>query len=70
MRKLLRRLILPAVLFISLKASSQNLIQATLKLGDAANKVDVWLRPNFTNNNVHYLFQIGIPIAWPATAPV
>jgi hypothetical protein len=70
MRKLLRRLILLAGLLISLRATSQNLIQATLKMGDAPNKVDVWLRPNFTNNNVHNLFQIGLPIAWPAKAPV
>jgi hypothetical protein len=70
MRKLLRRLSLLVIVFISIKAKSQNLIQATLKIGDAPNKVDVWLRPNFTNNNAHYLFQIGLPIAWPANAPL
>jgi hypothetical protein len=58
------------IVFISSQAESQNLIQATLKMGDASNKVDVWLKPNFTNNNVQYLFQIGLPIAWPANAPI
>jgi hypothetical protein len=46
------------------------LIQGTLKPGPATNQVEVWLRPDFDNINVHYLFQIGLPIAWSASAPI
>jgi hypothetical protein len=46
------------------------LIQGTLKPGPASNQVEVWLKPDFDNLNARYLFQIGLPIAWSATAPI
>lgn len=49
-------------------ANAQQLIQGTLKLGPGPNDIEVWLKPNFDNNNVQYLFQIGMPIAFPANA--
>jgi hypothetical protein len=48
-------------------AKSQQLIQGTLKTGAGTGSIEVWLKPNF-NNNVQYLFQIGMPIAFPASA--
>src|SRR5205085_2654238 len=34
--------------------------------GLAANQVEVWLKPNF-NNSTQFLFQIGMPIAFPSS---
>lgn len=47
-------------------AAAQQLIKSTLKEG-SGNSVEVWLQPNFTNTS-EYLFQIGLPIAFPASA--
>jgi hypothetical protein len=56
---------------LSLVSVHGQLIQGTLKPGPATNQVEVWLKPNFDNNpGVHYLFQIGLPIAWSASAPI
>jgi hypothetical protein len=46
------------------------LIQGTLKPGPASNQVEVWLKPDFDNAGIHYLFQIGLPIAWSSSAPI
>lgn len=54
-------------MLVSLNGFSQQLIQGTLKLGANPNEVEVWIKPNF-NNTTNYLFQIGMPIAWPANA--
>jgi uncharacterized protein YjdB len=48
---------------------SQSLIQGTIKSGASPNEVEVWLKPNFSNST-QYLFQIGMPIAYPASASV
>jgi hypothetical protein len=53
------------MLFVGLRA--QQLIQGTIKLGANPNEIEVWLKPNF-NNSTEYLFQIGMPIAFPASA--
>jgi hypothetical protein len=53
------------MLFAGLNA--QQLIQGTIKLGANPNEIEVWLKPNFTNST-EYLFQIGLPIAYPASA--
>jgi hypothetical protein len=54
-------------MFISLKGASQQLIQGTLKLGPNPDEVQVWIKPNFANST-RYLYQIGIPVAWPSSA--
>jgi hypothetical protein len=48
---------------------SQSLIQGTIKSGTSPNDIEVWLKPNFSNST-QYLFQIGMPIAYPASASV
>jgi trimeric autotransporter adhesin len=45
----------------------QSLIQGTIKSGAGSNDIEVWLKPNFSNST-QYLFQIGMPIAYPANA--
>jgi hypothetical protein len=45
----------------------QKLIAGTIRQGGATNEIEIWLKPYFTNNNTQYLFQIGLPIAYPAT---
>ena len=43
------------------------LIQGTIKKGSSADEFEIWLKPNF-NNSTQYLFQIGLPIAFPTSA--
>jgi hypothetical protein len=43
------------------------LIQGTVKPGATANSFDVYLRPQ-VSNNTQYLFQMGLPIAFPSSA--
>jgi hypothetical protein len=42
------------------------LIQGTIKPGASTGKVEIWLKPNFSNTT-QYLAQIGFPIAFPST---
>lgn len=64
---LMRKIYLLAGMLLSLHSQSQSLIQGTIKPGPGPNEVEVWLKPNFSNNT-QYLFQIGLPVAWPASA--
>jgi hypothetical protein len=68
MRMHVKKALLLAVMLISLRGVSQQLIQATLKLNSNPNEVEVWLRPNFSNST-QYLAQIAVPIAWPSGPP-
>lgn len=67
----MKRKILPVVvlLLMSLGMRAQ-LIQGTIRQGAAMNEVEVWIKPDFNNLNVRYLFQLGFPIAFPTTPPV
>jgi hypothetical protein len=49
------------------QAQTPQLIQGTIKPGANPGEIEVWLRPDFTNST-QYLFQIGLPIAYPASA--
>jgi uncharacterized protein YjdB len=48
--------------------NAQQLIQGTIKPGSTSSEFEIWLKPNFTNSNSTYLFQIGLPISFPASA--
>jgi hypothetical protein len=54
--------------FVVLLGSSeaQPYIQGTIKSGPASNQVELWLKPNFSNST-QFLFQIGFPVAYPAS---
>lgn len=45
----------------------QRLIAGTIKKGTAANEIEIWLKPYFSNNS-QYLFQLGFPVAFPVSA--
>jgi hypothetical protein len=47
--------------------SKAQLIQGTIKPGATVDEFEIWLKPSFSNNT-QYLFQIGMPIAFPAAA--
>lgn len=56
------------VLILSI-GNAQEVIQATIKKGNDVNKVDLFIRPNFSNTDPSiYLFQLQFPIAWPDLA--
>ena len=62
------RLLLAGLLCLLLgSGKAQQLIQGTLKMGAQPGEVEIWLKPNFSNST-EYLFQIGLPIAFPASA--
>ena len=50
------------------EGTAQDLIQGSVVKG-SGNSVDVWLKPNFSNST-KYLYQIGLPIAFPASADI
>jgi hypothetical protein len=52
--------------FCAFNTRAQQLIQGSLEKG-SGNSVDVWVKPNF-NNSTKYLYQLGFPIAFPASA--
>jgi len=58
---------LTLTLFVMAFAGShgQSLIQGSIKSGAQADEVEIWLKPNFTNST-QYLYQIGLPIAFPS----
>lgn len=64
---LMRKIYLLAGMLLSLHSQSQSLIQGTIQSGPGPNEIEVWLKPNFSNNT-QYLFQVGLPVAWPASA--
>lgn len=47
--------------------SDGQLVQGTIKPGATVDAFEVWLRPDFSNST-QYLFQIGLPIAFPVSA--
>jgi hypothetical protein len=58
--------ILMLTLFIMMVGNSYGqLIQGTIKSGTAADEIEVWLRPDFSNAT-QYIYQIGLPIAFPS----
>jgi hypothetical protein len=63
----MRKYLLLVLVLICLQTRSQNLIQGTIKKGATADEFEIWLKPNFINST-QYLFQIGMPIAFPASA--
>jgi hypothetical protein len=44
----------------------QRLIAGTIRKGGAANEMEVWIKPYFSNST-QYLFQLGFPIAFPVS---
>lgn len=63
-------LILIFIVALQLNISyAQNVIQSTIKKGSAVNRVDLFIKPNFSNSDpAVYLFQLQFPITWPNLA--
>jgi len=53
-----------ALLFHSVNAQ---VIQGSIRKGPAANQVEVWIKPDFDNNNVTNIAQMLMPLAFPAS---
>ena len=68
------RVILIALFALAFNMSygQPNYIQCTIKPGAAANQVDVFIKPNWSNVNPSVnLLQLQFPIAWPSgLAPI
>jgi hypothetical protein len=60
------KVILICLFSLLLASSKAQLIQGTIKSG-VADSIEIWIKPDFSNNT-QYLFQLGFPIAFPATA--
>jgi hypothetical protein len=59
------KIFVTGLLIFFLHNSQGQLIQCTIKPGPSANQVDVYMKPDFSNN-VQYLFQLQFPMAFPA----
>jgi hypothetical protein len=64
------KLILVSFLGLLYVSSEAQLIQGSIRSGVASNQVELWVKPNFNNNApaTQYLYQLGFPVAFPASA--